>query len=269
VPATAAASCPTPSGGRWAVRRQRCASRRCRPLTVGCAAADVLGGAPPPAGLPRTGRARAGCQRQPTPWVRYRHASSPSRRRARRRITATATPAGSTVIATARPPPARPSATRVAPAPATPSRRQPSCSGPPGTTAPRPPASQTVRSTVLCIPTRAELSERLPGNPYTHTYMGGGADGSVGDGPGRGEAGSPGSGGNGSGGSGSGDGNGEGIVIGAPSVAGCSTISVRRRRAQDQTCQQLAIRASPAAARRRPRRARCHHLGGSSARRTR
>jgi len=99
----------------------------------------------------------------------------------------------------------------------------------------------------VCVPTRAELSERLAGNPYTISYTGGGADGSVGDGPGRGEGGSRGSGGNGSGGSGSGDGNGEGIVIGAPSVAGCSTISVRRRRAPDQTCQQLAIRAPEAA----------------------
>ena len=98
----------------------------------------------------------------------------------------------------------------------------------------------------MCVPTRAELSERLAGNPYTISYTGGGADGSVGDGPGRGEGGSRGSGGNGSGGSGSGDGNGEGIVIGAPSVAGCSTISVRRRQASDQTGQQLTTRAAEA-----------------------
>ena len=62
-------------------------------------------------------------------------------------------------------------------------------------------------------------------------YMGGGADGSVGDGPGRGEGGSRGSGGIGSGGSGSGVGKGEGMVIGPPSAAGWSTMSVRPRRA--------------------------------------
>jgi len=67
--------------------------------------------------------------------------------------------------------------------------------------------------------------------PYTPTSMGGGADGSVGDGPGRGEGGSRGSGGSGSGGSGSGGGKGEGIVIGPPSAAGWSTMSVRPRRA--------------------------------------
>ncbi len=170
-------------------------------------------------------------------------------RRLRRRITTTEYPpaAPSAPPVPGRPPPARPATTRVVPSPAASSRRPPSCLSPPGTPTPRPPANQTVRSTVLHPLDRA--AERVRETPTpAHPYMGGGADGSVGDGPGRGEGGSRGSGGNGSGGSGSGVGKGEGIVIGPPSVAGWSTMSVRPRRAQDQTCRQLAIRAPEAGA---------------------
>jgi len=85
----------------------------------------------------------------PSPWGQVE--LTQPRRRLRRRITTTEYPpaAPSAPPVPGRPPPARPATTLVVPSPAASSRRPPSCLSPPGTPTPRPPANQTVRSTVL------------------------------------------------------------------------------------------------------------------------